>query len=81
MKKLLSILLITVMIIGMVPFAFAADVSSYPAIAEGETKTVTVSRTQMESYFKFVPTETAEYIFYSTTTENDIDTYGYVLDD
>lgn len=83
MKKLLSILIITVMLIGLVPFAFAADTSAYPAISLGETKQVSASRTQVESFFKFVPTETAEYAFYSTleNEEEYIDTYGYILDE
>lgn len=80
MKKLLSVLIIAVMLFGLVPFAFAADATAYPTIAVGEVKKVDASRTQVESAFKFVPAESAEYSFYSTA-EGKVDTYGYILND
>ena len=46
-------------------------------IAAGETKTAVISEGGACVYYKFTPSESGEYVFYSTS---DKDTYGYVFD-
>ncbi len=77
MKKLLSILIVSVMLISCVPLAFADTAAALPTIALGESKTVKVDRTNITNDFVFVPDETGEYIFYSSA-EDRVDPYGTI---
>ncbi len=77
MKKLLSMLIVTVMLLGMVPFAFATQTAP-EQITLGKAVTVNVDRYNPESLFTYTVAEEGEYVFYS---EGEDDTYGYVLDE
>ena len=52
----------------------AADVTT---IQSGETKTVTISEGGEIVYISFTPTESAGYVFYSSSVD---DTKGYIYD-
>ncbi len=77
MKKLLSMLIVAVMLFGMIPFAFAADVAP-ASIKVDEKKTVSVDRYTPNNVFEFVAPKTATYFIYSES--EDIDTYVSVFD-
>ncbi len=77
MKRTLSFILIAVMLMSVVPFALAYDVETMETISLGDSKTVTANRNNLVSFFKFVPEQSGEYVFYSTS-DGRVDTYGYL---
>ncbi len=80
MKKLLSVLIITAMLISLVPFAFAAETATAPALTLGQAQKATLSRENIEQSFVFVPDETAEYAFSSYATDDYTDTVASIYD-
>ena len=88
LKKSISVLLAVMMLLTLVPMSalqtFAAEDTGAVAdgdeltISAGETKTVEITEGGQNVDFKFTPTESRRYVFYSTGSN---DTYGYLLDE
>ena len=85
-KKTVSVLLAALLLCGIIPMsalqAFAAETGSssigtspadYPSLTLGTPATATVNEENPKAFFRFVPTESCHYAFYST---GDNDTYG-----
>ena len=79
--RLLSFALVCVMvlgIIGSVPFAVnAAAPTSYTTITAGSSASVSITTSGGAKYFKFVPTQSGTYKFYSSGS---YDTKASLLD-
>ena len=58
------------------------DISDYPEITAGEPQQVDISTPGQYAYFRFTPTETKVYQYYSSSVEGSEykDTYGYLFD-
>ena len=77
--RILSIVITVAMLIGMLPVNSLAT-TEYPEITADMAVTVTLDgSTVTEQLYKFVPEEDGRYIIYSS--DNDYDTYGYLLDE
>ena len=72
--RVLSFCMALVMLFGVLPFAVSATQAD--TIAIGEIKDVNIDVAGKMVDFYFTPTETAPYAFWST--DNTMDTYGYI---
>ena len=82
-KRIVSVVLVICMMCGlMLPLASvtvsAEAPATYSTITAGSTAYVSISTANDAKYFKFVPTQTGEYKFWSS--DNTADTYGALLD-
>lgn len=86
LQKILAFLLAICMVTGlMIPFtsinAFAAAPSSYTDITADSTASVSITSSGTSKYFRFVPTQSGTYRFYSDNNSGaSSDTRGYLLD-
>ena len=78
-KVLCLFLMLTIMIPVIVPFAATAEApATYSDISADSTASVTISSSGSSKYFRFIPSASGTYKFYSS--DNTTDTYGYFLD-
>ena len=81
-KRIVSVVLVICMMCGlMLPLASvtasAEAPATYSTITAGSTASVSISTANDAKYFKFVPTKSGTYKFYSS--DNTADTYGALL--
>ncbi len=81
--RVVSFILVACMLLAFVPYSAkkshveAAAPASYTTITSGSSKSVSITSSGQIKYFKFVPTVSGTYKFYSSG--GSIDTYGYLL--